>query len=89
MKTGEDSFTANKENIELNFDTVKEAESTETVCPAEGREFKFARPKCPVGGRKTSEHNLPGRSLSEPSPLVTEHFNSKCLNFNSHPLFYL
>lgn len=72
MKTGEDPFTANKENIELNFDPVKEteAEPTETVCASEGRDFKFTRPKCPVGGRKTAEHNLPGRSLSEPSPLV-------------------
>lgn len=70
METGEDPFTANKENIELNFAPVKETEPTETVCPSEVRDFKFTRPKCPVGGRKTSEHNLPGRSLSEPSPLV-------------------
>lgn len=74
VKTGEDPFTANKENIELNFDTVKERETerTETVCPSEEKEFTFARPKCPVGGRKTSVHNLPGRSLSEPSPLSQE-----------------
>ena len=72
MKTGEDPFTANKENIELNFDTGKERETepSETVCPSEETEFKFARPKCPVGGRKTSVQNFPGRSLSEPSPLV-------------------
>ena len=72
MKTGEDPLTANKENIELNFDTEKERETepTENVCSSEEREFKFARPKCPVGGRKTSAHNLPARSISEPSPLV-------------------
>ena len=72
MKTGEDPLTANKENIELNFDTEKERETeqTELVCPSKDKDFKFARPKCPVGGRKTSVHNLPGRSLSEPSPLV-------------------
>ena len=72
VKTGEDPFTANKENIELNFNTgeEKETEPTETVCPSDEKEFKFARPKCPVGGRKTSAYNIPGRSLSEPSPLV-------------------
>ncbi|KAL9982623.1 hypothetical protein ACROYT_G004690 [Oculina patagonica] len=76
VKSGEDPFTANKENIELNFDTGKDSEikTTEAVCPSEKKEFKFAQPKCPVGGRKSSIYSLPVRSFSEPSPQSKETF---------------
>ena len=73
VKSGEDPFTANKENIELNFDAGKDSErkTSDTACPSEEKEFKFVEPKCPVGGRKPSVYKLPGRSFSEPSPQVS------------------
>lgn len=72
VKTEEDPYAENKENIELNFNAVQDADkkSAGNVFTLENRDFKFARPKGPVGGRKLSANNLPGRSLSEPSPRV-------------------
>lgn len=72
VKTEEDPYAENKENIELNFNAVQDADkkSAGSVFTLENRDFKFARPKGPVGGRKLSANNLPGRSLSEPSPRV-------------------
>lgn len=78
MKIGEDVFIVNKENIELNFDVVKEVELIEIVFFVEGREFKFVRLKCLVGGRKILEYNLFGRFLFEFLFLVIEYFNFKC-----------
>ncbi|KAJ7390381.1 hypothetical protein OS493_025633 [Desmophyllum pertusum] len=75
VESGEDPFTANKENIELNFDTLNhdsETKTADTVCPSKDtrREFKFAQPKCPVGGRLSKSSQQPLRSLSDPSPQV-------------------
>jgi len=74
VKSGEDPYAANKENIKLNFDTEKDngAETTEMFHSAEVREFKFAQPKCPVRGRltKSSSGSLPLRTFSDPSPQV-------------------
>ena len=82
VKSGEDPYAANKENIKLNFDTEKDngAETTEVFHSAEVREFKFAQPKCPVRGRltKSSSGSLPLRTFSDPSPQVNSHA-SLCL----------
>lgn len=68
VKSGEDRHITDKENIALNFDTVKDndTERSESFHTVEDREFKFARPKCPVGGKLTKSSS--GRTLSDPSP---------------------
>ena len=48
-------------------------EKNEMFHPADVREFKFARPKCPVGGKLTKSSSgggMPLRTLSDPSPQV-------------------
>lgn len=74
MKSGEDPFSANKENIGLNFETEKDdAVERKSFQTLDAKEFKFALPKQPVGCRrlpKSSSSSLSLRSLSDPSPQV-------------------
>ena len=77
MKSGEDHFSANKENIGLNFDTEKDdAVERKPIQTSDTKEFKFALPKKPVGCRlpKSSSSSLSSRSLSDPSPQVRSFF---------------
>lgn len=79
MKSGEDpAFSANKENIGLNFDTEKDdAVERKPSQTSDTKEFKFAQPKQPVGCRglpKSSSSSLSSRSLSDPSPQVRSFF---------------
>lgn len=73
VKSGEDpAFSANKENIGLNFDTEKDdAVERKPSQTSDTKEFKFAQPKQPVGCRglpKSSSSSLSSRSFSDPSP---------------------
>lgn len=74
VKSEGDPYNENKENIELHLSAIHDADakSAGSVFTLKNREFKFARPKGTVGGRKLSEYNIPGRSLSEPSPWSQE-----------------
>ena len=79
MKSGEDpAFSANKENIGLNFDTEKgDAVERKPSQTSDTKEFKFAQPKQPVGCRglpKSSSSSLSSRSFSDPSPQVRSFF---------------
>lgn len=73
MNSGEDPFSANKENIGLNFDTEKDdAVERKPIQTSDTKEFKFPLPKKPVGCKlpKSSSSSLSLRSLSDPSPQV-------------------
>ena len=61
----------------MNFDTVKDndVEKSESFHTVEYSEFKFARPKCPVGGKLAKSSS--GRTLSDPSPQVISSLEKK------------